>query len=248
MLLAKKYLTDNYELNFTSKWQLTEISLGLLIIILLLFLMVDAGQYRKAVRNYACPNSVQYKTSKHEGKFETNSNFSIGYQEYQERRKLRPRTLSKLSWTTEERNKFVDVINGRLKLLKGSPEREKYVDQLLALTPSQFVRLDREEQKRKAACALSLTTLYLNVKEKRFSDAELLKQIEAAKEDCQCSIYAHEIMNYCKAENITDSLIDLLQEFIDNTGPDNPPPLNGELTSLLYDAGDLSTQDRKSVV
>lgn len=175
------------------------------------------------------------------GKFETNSNFSIGYQEYQERRKLRPRTLSKLSWTTEERNKFVDVINGRLKLLKGSPEREKYVDQLLALTPSQFVRLDREEQKRKAACALSLTTLYLNVKEKRFSDAELLKQIEAAKEDCQCSIYAHEIMNYCKAENITDSLIDLLQEFIDNTGPDNPPPLNGELTSLLYDAGDLST-------
>lgn len=171
---------------------------------------------------------------------------SIGYQEYRARRKLRPCTLSKLSWTTEERNKFVDILNGRLEVMKGSPEHDRYAEQLLSLSPSQFVRLDKEEQKRKVACALSLSTLYRNVKEKRFSDEELLKQLEAAKEECQYSAYAREIMDYVKAENVTDSLIDLLQEFIDNSSVDNPPPMS-EFTSMVYDVGNFNIKPLKKL-
>lgn len=244
LLLAKKYLLHVFDLEIISMWQCVEIALGLLMVTILFYLMLESSKYERAVRNYACPNSIQFKTEHQDGLHD--SDMSIGYQEYRARRKLRPCTLSKLSWTTEERNKFVDILNGRLEVMKGSPEHDRYAEQLLSLSPSQFVRLDKEEQKRKVACALSLSTLYRNVKEKRFSDEELLKQLEAAKEECQYSAYAREIMDYVKAENVTDSLIDLLQEFIDNSSVDNPPPMS-EFTSMVYDVGNFNIKPLKKL-
>lgn len=114
------------------------------------------------------------------------------------------------------------------------------VDKLASLSPAQYVKLDKERQLRERqlkGCMHSLTTLFDNIVTRKFPETNLKEQIETAKEETVCSRVSDQVMKYLDSESVTESLINVLNDIVEDN--ENPLPLKGDLTALVYDIGNL---------
>ncbi|GJQ76199.1 hypothetical protein Trydic_g1942 [Trypoxylus dichotomus] len=124
-----------------------------------------------------------------------------------------------------------------------NPTSERF-ETIASLTPAEYVKRDKEKRLRERElqrCFQSLTTLYDNVVEKKFSEKTLTTQLEMAKEQTQCTKMAPpSTLVTLPCDAMTTSLFDLLEKIIVPSSVNNPLPFHGDLTSLALDAGNIN--------
>lgn len=118
------------------------------------------------------------------------------------------------------------------------------LESIASLTPAEYVKRDKERRLRERElqrCFQSLTTLYDNVVEKKFSEKTLTNQLAMAKEQTQCTKMAPpSTLVTLPCDAMTTSLFDLLEKIIVPSSVNNPLPFRGDLTSLALDAGNIN--------
>lgn len=128
---------------------------------------------------------------------------------------------------------------------KHNPNTER-LENIASLSPSEYVKIDKERRLREKElqrCFQSLTTLYDNVVERKYSEKTLTTQLEMAKEQTQCTKMAPaSTLVSLPCDAMTTSLFDLLEKIVVPSSVNNPLPFHGDLTSLALDAGNIITK------
>lgn len=123
-------------------------------------------------------------------------------------------------------------------------ERKRLADQILSLTPDQYVKLDKKRRKKEKEFenhSASLATLCRNVTRQKYSSSTLSRQIEMVRENLECNSKSLEgkYLGH-KADIMTRSLLCILEHIITNSSLENPLPFKGDITTLALDAAELS--------
>lgn len=255
-----KFLGSTYTISYTSRWNcMLENLIGLLVVAILLYLMVNGIPINNTPQIHTCPRPFHYHKSIHiikgknllqiqNGRLEilVLGNFAgakkrsnVVHCEYLSRQGWCRRTLPTMRFLTRNcnRNKFANLIGGNMELPKDFARNGRFIDKLTALTPAEFVRLDKEQQMRSlqtTRCIRSLTSIFNNVVHKRFDEPQ---RRGAKKEYCSCMPSTQVLMQFLDSERATDSLIHVLNDIIEDTNAENPLPFSGELTALVCDIG-----------
>ncbi|KAF5283880.1 hypothetical protein FQA39_LY04700 [Lamprigera yunnana] len=131
-------------------------------------------------------------------------------------------------------------------IVESSKEKTRFRDQLINLTPEQYVQLDKERKMRQKDLDMatnSLSTLCHNVIKRQWSEATLTQKLAAFRENLECNsldiLYAGN-----KAAVTTDSLLSILEKLITHSSVENPLPFKGDITTLALDAADMLQHNR----
>ncbi|XP_018322998.1 uncharacterized protein LOC108735510 isoform X2 [Agrilus planipennis] len=128
-------------------------------------------------------------------------------------------------------------------------ERMRYIDNLITLTPTEFVQVDKERRLRDrelSGCLKSLTSLCESVIMKKESRDTIRKQIEMAKQHAEYVKNSTKNMHLDTAY-MTKSFFDLMEQLVTRSNLDNPVPFKGDFTGLALDAGKLDPLGSDSV-
>ncbi|KAK5649069.1 hypothetical protein RI129_003961 [Pyrocoelia pectoralis] len=121
---------------------------------------------------------------------------------------------------------------------------DKYCGDLANITPQQFVKMERERKLREEDfdCGTqSLSTLCQMVVRRELSSETIQKKIVTLKENLECKALTLEgkyLGN--KAGDMSESLINMLENLITNSSVEKPLPFKGDITTLAVDAAELS--------
>lgn len=121
------------------------------------------------------------------------------------------------------------------------------IDNILNLTPEQFVKFDQIRKSREddmVYCLKSLSTLYADKVENKYSEKTVQRHIQLAKEHLQQANISSETCRYLgrNTEALTKSLFDMLEGIVLSSSVQNPLPFKGDIPTLAFDAGHLTTK------
>lgn len=130
-------------------------------------------------------------------------------------------------------------------LKTASTNVEEKIEHVLKLTPEEYLKQQKQlsSQNEFHACLKSLSSLYEDCIKGEKSDNELQKQLQVAKDSI-----GEDAIKYLgkNAQYLTQSLFDLLEKMVMSSSLDNPLPFKGDITTLVFDAGNLNVdEDRK---
>ncbi|KAF5280905.1 hypothetical protein FQR65_LT03054 [Abscondita terminalis] len=116
-------------------------------------------------------------------------------------------------------------------------------DELLSLTPEEYVKLEKEKKLREKELdnsKYSLSTLCQIAIKKQWSDSTFKKNLSALKENLECNSSSLEgkYLGH-KTGMMTESLLCMLENLINNSSIDNPLPFKGNIATLAVDAAEL---------
>lgn len=127
-------------------------------------------------------------------------------------------------------------------------DRQNYIDTLLALSPVDFIKMDKDRKIRVSQlqnCLKSLTTLYDNIVKKQYSEELINGHLNIVKENIKYIKMNSQPIQYFgfEAEAMTKSLFHLLERIIAKSSIQNPLPFKGDITTLALEVGNLLPQN-----
>lgn len=142
------------------------------------------------------------------------------------------------------RGSFISKQN--VKVREAAKNVEEKIENVLKMTPDEYLKQQKQVNSKNEfhACLKSLSSLYEDCIKGEKSDRELQKQLQNAKDSL-----GEDAIKYLgkNAQYLTQSLFDLLEKMVMSSSLENPLPFKGDITTLVFDAGNLNVEeDRKS--
>lgn len=129
----------------------------------------------------------------------------------------------------------------KLHNFEGLPTIYDQLHNLLQYRPDRYARWLKKQQKKELT--RSLTTLISNVLQRKISSTEINKVLEATKEDTYCArsmlTYVSKLMEV-NLNEITNSYLDLMEQYVMSTSIEKPPAFKGDLASLVLEVGSFT--------
>lgn len=121
---------------------------------------------------------------------------------------------------------------------------EDKIESMLKLTPDEYLKQQKQLHSKNEfhACLKSLSSLYEDCIKGEKSDRELQKQLQVAKNSL-----GEDTIKYLgkNAQYLTQSLFDILEKMVMSSSLENPLPFKGDITTFIFDAGNLNIDDEK---
>lgn len=119
------------------------------------------------------------------------------------------------------------------------------IDRVLTMTPEEYIKHDCVRKAREndlVNCIKSLSTLYQDAVARKTSRQATQQHLELAREHLEQAKISSDTSRYLgrNADALTSSLFDLLEGIIMSSSPERPLPFKGDLTTLIFDAGNLT--------
>lgn len=119
------------------------------------------------------------------------------------------------------------------------------IDTVLSMTPEDYIKNDyvrKAKENELVNCIKSLSTLYQDAVVRKVSRQTTHRHLELAKEHLEQAKISSDTARYLgrNADALTSSLFDLLEGIIMTSAPERPLPFKGDLTTLIFDAGNLN--------
>lgn len=123
----------------------------------------------------------------------------------------------------------------------GMRKLSRKIDDYMTLTPEHYVKIDKllNMQNTKTPYGKSLSNLYTDLVEKKYSEESLKRLVKDTKEQLE-QAKVSEVFRYVSgnsSDGLTRSLFNLLEKIVLSSSLKNPLSFKGEFTTLSFDVG-----------